>query len=81
MVCSMMSFAQLLDLFWGYALEITVYILNNVPSKSVLETPYELWKWCKGSLRHFRIWGCLTHVLSHPNPQDNQNAESRVDRM
>ncbi|KAA0038166.1 gag/pol protein [Cucumis melo var. makuwa] len=48
MVHSMMSFAQLLDSFWGYALETTIYILNNVPSKSVSKTPYELWKWHKG---------------------------------
>ncbi|KAA0038367.1 gag/pol protein [Cucumis melo var. makuwa] len=48
----MMSFAQLPDLFWGYALKTTVYILNNVPSKSVSETPYELWKGRKGSLRY-----------------------------
>ncbi|TYK23426.1 gag/pol protein [Cucumis melo var. makuwa] len=44
MVCSMMSFAQLPDSFLGYALETTIYILNKVPSKSVFETPYELWK-------------------------------------
>ncbi|KAA0067110.1 gag/pol protein [Cucumis melo var. makuwa] len=41
---SVMSFAQLPDSFWGYALETAIYILNNVPSKSVSETPYELWK-------------------------------------
>ncbi|KAA0059681.1 gag/pol protein [Cucumis melo var. makuwa] len=63
MVRSMMNFAQLPDSFWGYALETSVYILNNVPFKSVSETPYELWKGRKGSLRHFRIWGCPTHVL------------------
>ncbi|KAA0062998.1 putative retrotransposon protein [Cucumis melo var. makuwa] len=44
MVRSMMSFAQLPYSFWGCALEIAIYILNNVPSKSVSETPYELWK-------------------------------------
>ncbi|KAA0048693.1 gag/pol protein [Cucumis melo var. makuwa] len=48
MVRFMMSFAQLSDSFWGYALEIAIYILNNVPSKSVSETPYELWKGRKG---------------------------------
>ncbi|KAA0035987.1 gag/pol protein [Cucumis melo var. makuwa] len=32
----------------GYALETTIYILNNVPSKSVSETPYELRKGRKG---------------------------------
>ena len=37
--------------------------------KSVLETPYELWKGRKGSLCHFRIWGCPTHVLMQ-NPKN-----------
>ncbi|KAA0054281.1 gag/pol protein [Cucumis melo var. makuwa] len=32
----------------GYALEIAIYILNNVLSKSVSKTPYELWKGRKG---------------------------------
>ena len=63
MVRSTMSFAQLPDSFLGYALETNVYILNNVTSKSVLETPYDLWKMSKGSLCRFRIWGCPTHVL------------------
>ncbi|TYK15887.1 gag/pol protein [Cucumis melo var. makuwa] len=63
MVRSMMTFAQFPDSFWGYALETAIYILNNVPSKTVSETPYELWKGRKGSLRYFRIWGCPAHVL------------------
>ncbi|KAA0062742.1 gag/pol protein [Cucumis melo var. makuwa] len=63
MVRSMLSFAQLSDSFLGYALETTIYILNNVPSKSFSERPHELWKGRKGSLHHFRIWGCLAHVL------------------
>ncbi|KAA0055518.1 gag/pol protein [Cucumis melo var. makuwa] len=40
-----------------------VHILNNVPSKSVSETPFELWRGGKPNLSHFRIWGCPTHVL------------------
>ncbi|KAA0052874.1 gag/pol protein [Cucumis melo var. makuwa] len=48
MVHSIMSFSQLPYSFWGYTLETAIYILNNVPSKSVSETPYELWKVCKG---------------------------------
>ena len=41
MVQSMMSFARLLDSFWGYAVETAAYILNMVPFKSVSKTPYE----------------------------------------
>ena len=33
------------------------YILNQVPSKSVPKTPYELWSQKKPSLRHFHVWG------------------------
>ena len=61
MVRSMLSFAQLPDSFWGYALETAIFILNNVPSKSVSKTPYELWKGRKGSLRHFRF-GDVQHM-------------------
>ena len=63
MVQSMMSFALLPDSFWGFAVETAAYILNMVPSKNVSETPYELWRGRKGSLRHLRIWGCQAHVL------------------
>ncbi|KAA0064189.1 gag/pol protein [Cucumis melo var. makuwa] len=63
MVRSMMSYAQLPSSFWGYAVETTVHILNNVPSKSVSGTPFELWRGRKPSLSHFRIWGCPAHVL------------------
>ncbi|KAL4035636.1 hypothetical protein IC575_004339 [Cucumis melo] len=62
-VHSMMSYAQLASSFWGYAVETAVHILNNVPSKSVSVTPFELWRGRKPSLSHFRIWSCPAHVL------------------
>ncbi|KAA0066545.1 gag/pol protein [Cucumis melo var. makuwa] len=63
MVRSMMSYAQFPSSFWRYEVETTVHILNNVPSKSISETPFELWRGRKPSLSHFRIWGCPAHVL------------------
>ncbi|TYK28868.1 gag/pol protein [Cucumis melo var. makuwa] len=63
MVRSMMSYAQFPSSFWGYAVETAVHILNNVPSKSVSEPPFELWRGRKPSLSHFRIWGCPVHML------------------
>ena len=63
MVRSMLSYSSLPYSFWGYALQIFVYILNLVPSKSILKTPLELWSGHKPSLRHIRIWGCPAHVL------------------
>ena len=49
MVCSMMNYAQWSSSFWRYAVETAVHILNNVPSKSVSETPFELWRGRKPS--------------------------------
>ncbi|KAL0411374.1 UNVERIFIED_CONTAM: hypothetical protein Slati_3727100 [Sesamum latifolium] len=43
MVRSMMSFTKLPLYFWGYALETAVKLHNIAPSKSVPQTPYEIW--------------------------------------
>ncbi|KAK0581805.1 hypothetical protein LWI29_018205 [Acer saccharum] len=43
MVKSMLSYSTLPISFWGYALQTAIYILNDVPSKSVPQTPHELW--------------------------------------
>ena len=63
MVRSMISYSSLPLSFWGYTLQIAVHILNVVPSKSISKTPLELWNGRKPSLRHFRIWGWLAHML------------------
>ncbi|TYK19615.1 gag/pol protein [Cucumis melo var. makuwa] len=42
MVRSMMSYAQLPSSFWEYEIENAVHILNNILSKSVSETLFEL---------------------------------------
>ncbi|RVW36992.1 Retrovirus-related Pol polyprotein from transposon TNT 1-94 [Vitis vinifera] len=55
MMRSMMSYSSLPTSFWGYALQTAVYILNIVPSKSIPNTPLELWNGRKPSLRHIRI--------------------------
>ncbi|KAA0051182.1 gag/pol protein [Cucumis melo var. makuwa] len=71
MVRSMMNFAQLPDSFWGYALETAIYVLNNVPSKSVSETPYELWKGCKGIVSRYQSnpghdhWTAVKNILKY----------------
>ena len=50
MVRSMLSYSTLPVSFWGYALQTAMYILNDVPSKSVPQTPHELWTGRKPSL-------------------------------
>ena len=44
MVMSMLIYSSLPELFWGYALEISVYILKLVPSKYVSKISTELWR-------------------------------------
>ena len=55
MVRSMVSNTTLLKSMWGEALNMAIYILNNVPSKSLPKTPFELWTGRKPSLNHFRV--------------------------
>ncbi|KAL8098527.1 hypothetical protein AgCh_031343 [Apium graveolens] len=43
-------------------LKVNAYLLNKVPSKSVPQTPYEIWKERKPSLKHVKIWGCPAYV-------------------
>ena len=59
----MMSYARLPISFWGHALLSASHILDNLPSKSVPTTPYELWTGRKPNLEHLKVWGCPTHVL------------------
>ena len=62
MVRSILSNCSLPLSLWVYALKISVYLLNRVPSKAVPKTPYELWTGRKPSLRHLRVWGCPVEV-------------------
>ncbi|KAL0285238.1 UNVERIFIED_CONTAM: Retrovirus-related Pol polyprotein from transposon TNT 1-94 [Sesamum radiatum] len=43
MVRSMMSFTELPLSFWGYALETAAKLFNMAPSKTVAQTPYQIW--------------------------------------
>ncbi|KAK8936095.1 hypothetical protein KSP39_PZI012974 [Platanthera zijinensis] len=54
MMRSMMSRTNLPEFLWGEALKTAVYILNRVPSKSVLKTPFELWTGRRPSLNHLQ---------------------------
>ena len=56
MVRCMLSNSSLPEFLWGEALRTAAYILNQVPSKSVPKTPYELWSGKKPILHHFHVW-------------------------
>ena len=52
---SMMSYFDIPKFLCGYTLKTMAYILNSVPTKSVLNTPVELWTSCKGSMQNYKI--------------------------
>ncbi|KAL0313118.1 UNVERIFIED_CONTAM: hypothetical protein Sradi_5711100 [Sesamum radiatum] len=51
-----MSFTELPPSFWGYALETAAKFLNIAPSKSVPQTPYEIWHSKPASYKYLRVW-------------------------
>ena len=55
MVQCMLINSSLPEFLWGEALKTTAYILNQVSSKSIPKTPYEIWSQKKPSLRHFHV--------------------------
>ena len=59
MVRSMISHSTLPESLWEEALKTTTYILNEVSTKAVTKTLYELWTGQKPNLKHFHVWGCL----------------------
>ena len=52
--------------FWGLALETVTLLLNQVSSKTVSQTPYELWSGKRPSLSYLRVWGCDAYVKLTP---------------
>ena len=71
-----MSYSTLPISFWGYALKTAMHILNLVPSKSVHNTPKELWSGRKPSMKYLHIWGCPALVLK--GKFDKLEAKSEV---
>jgi hypothetical protein len=75
-VKSMRSNSGLSESVWIEALKTEVYILNRVPTKVVLKTPFELFKSWKPSLGHIRVWGYPSKVRVH-DPQE-KNLDPRT---
>ncbi|KAL0292375.1 UNVERIFIED_CONTAM: hypothetical protein Sradi_6991500 [Sesamum radiatum] len=62
MIRSMMSFTELPLSFWGYALETAARLLNIEPSKTVAQTPYQIWHGKPASYKYLRVWGNPAYV-------------------
>ncbi|KAK0584275.1 hypothetical protein LWI29_010398 [Acer saccharum] len=73
MVRYMLSYSTLTNSFWGYALQTAIYILNDLPSKSIPQTSHELWT--GRSLQHLRIFGCPAHVLKGKTEKMKSSSE------
>jgi len=71
MVRSMLSNSSVPISLWMYALKNAMYLLNRVPSKTIQNTPFELWTSRKPSLRHLHVWGCQEEIRIY-NPQENK---------
>ncbi|GKE17384.1 zinc finger, CCHC-type containing protein [Tanacetum coccineum] len=56
------QYFQLSQGFWGEAMLTTCYLLNRVPNKRNMITPYELWTKRKSNLNYLRVWGCRAVV-------------------
>nr|GEX07433.1 zinc finger, CCHC-type [Tanacetum cinerariifolium] len=48
--------------FWGEAMLTSCYLLNKIPNKRNMITPYELWTKKKPNLNYLRVWGCRAVV-------------------
>ena len=57
MVRSMLINSTLPVSLWMHALKTAMYLLNEVPSKAVPKTPFELWTNRTPSIRHLHVWG------------------------
>ena len=76
MVRSMINHTSLPEPLWGEALKTSAYLLNRVPMKATLKTPYELWTGNKPSLKHLCVWGCLAEA--RPYKPNERKLDSRT---
>ena len=76
MVRSMIAHTTLPDSLWGEALKTAVYLLNRVPTKATVKTPYELWTRKRPSIMHLRIWGCPAEA--RPYRPNEKKLDSRT---
>ncbi|GJV83947.1 zinc finger, CCHC-type containing protein [Tanacetum coccineum] len=54
--------------FWDEAMLTSCYLLNRVPNKRNMITPYKLWTKRKPNLNYLRVWGCKA-VVRLPDPK------------
>lgn len=78
MVNALLLSSGLLKNCWGEALYSGCMILNLIPYKKSDDTPYEIWKDERPSLKFLKVWGCLTNV-NKPIVKKRQIGPKNVD--
>ncbi|GKD76672.1 zinc finger, CCHC-type containing protein [Tanacetum coccineum] len=78
MVNPMLSYSGLSEGFWGEAMLKACYLLNRVPNKRNMTTPYELWYKKRPNLSFLRVWGCRV-VVRLPDPKRKTLGEKGID--
>ena len=63
---------------FGEAMLTTCYILNRVPNKRNLITPYKLWNKKKPNLSYFRVWGCRA-IIRVLEPKERKLGERGIE--
>ncbi|GJV52637.1 zinc finger, CCHC-type containing protein [Tanacetum coccineum] len=66
-VNSMLSYSGLSQWFLDEAMLTACYLLNKVPNKRNMITPYELWTKRKPNLNYLRVWGYRAVVRLNDN--------------
>jgi len=63
MVISTLKEKQLLNDFWGEAVDFSIYVLNKSATKSVKnKVPQEAWIGISCSVAHFIVFGCVAYA-------------------
>ena len=64
MINAMSLNAKLYFNFQGEAIIVACHVLNIIPLKKSMISPYEIWKGRKPNIRYFKVWGCLAYCKS-----------------
>ena len=59
---AMLISSSLPNNMWDEAILSACHILNRIPHKKTLKTPYELWKEYIPNLSYLKVWECLAKV-------------------
>lgn len=63
MARSFLKGMKLPNLYWGEAIQHSIYILNRLPTRVVSRiTPYEAWSYEKPHVENIRVFGCVAHM-------------------